>query len=69
MYMLLGGPFEATYINYEGTPWAKSAEAPGALPAMLGAWLLGGLVLAAITGVGMMVLLRGGKRPEQASEA
>lgn len=55
VYAAAGGPFQATYI---GSPWATSAEAPGALPAMLLAWIVGGLVLSLVTGGGMLALLR-----------
>jgi len=58
VYALAGGPFQATYTYYEGGFWPKSANAPGALPAMLLAWLSGGLVLSLITGGGMLRLLR-----------
>jgi hypothetical protein len=61
VYYGAGGPFETIYTNYPGTPWAESASAPGALSAMLLAWIAGGLVLAAITGFAMILLL-GNKR-------
>lgn len=65
VYGWAGGPFEPTYVNYEGTQWAKYARAPGAFDAMLLGWFIGGLALALITGAGMLIILRTAKPNRQ----
>ncbi len=64
VYRLAGGPFTTVVSSYyEGGIWPKTLDAPGAGPAILIAWIAGGLVVGTITGFTMKRLLKGATAP------
>jgi hypothetical protein len=58
VYSAAGGPFGTVVTSYyEDGVSPKTVEAPGFAPAMLAGWVVGGLVLGAITGVTLKLLV------------